>query len=428
MSRAITSQKPTEIRSRENPAYTMATQKKSISELALFGGPPLFRSPLHVGRPNIGDRTVMHQYLDEIFDRAWLTNNGPLLQEFEQKIAEIIDVKHVIATSNATLGLEIAVRALNLTGEVILPSFTFIATAHALAWLGLTPVFCDVAEGSHNIGPAEIEKLITSRTTGILSVNIWGKPCDIDQIVGLGQEHNLKVLFDSAHAFACSYNERMIGNFGDCEVFSFHATKFLNTFEGGAITTNDDEIAERSRLLRNFGFGGYDQVDALGINAKMSEISAAMGLSSLECMGEFIHVNRRNYEEVCRLLEGVEGLQIEAYDDRNKNNFQYIVLEIDQEITDLDRDILMKILHAENVLVRRYFYPGCHKMEPYNSMTAYQDVQLPRTENLVQQTLLLPTGTNVSLDAIREITSLIKYVLENSAVIRERMVNEFSGR
>ncbi len=209
---------------------------------------------------------------------------------------------------NATIALEIAARALDLKGEVLLPSFTFIATAHALQWQGITPVFVDIDPRTHNIDPAAIERHITPRTTGIIGVHLWGRPCDTASLEAVAARHNLPVFYDAAHAFACSHEGRMIGGFGACEVFSFHATKFLNSFEGGAVVTNDADLAHRMKLMRNFGFVDYDRVDYVGTNGKMNEICAAMALVSLDALPDFIAINRRNYEAYGRGLDGLPGL------------------------------------------------------------------------------------------------------------------------
>ena len=269
---------------------------------------------------------------------------------------------------NGTVALEIAIRALGMEGEVIVPSFTFIATAHALQWQGITPVFCDIDPRTHTLDPGKVEQAITPRTTGIIGVHVWGHTCDIDALAEIAARRGLKLLFDAAHAFACSYKGRMIGSFGDAEVFSFHATKFFNTLEGGAVVTNDDELAKKLRLMRNFGFTGYDKVSYLGTNGKMNEISAAMGLTSLESLDEFIAVNRRNYLRYREELRDIAGARVLTYDETESCNYQYIVLELDEAVTRIvSRDELWRILTAENVMARRYFYPGCHRMEPYRS-------------------------------------------------------------
>ncbi|HVM48660.1 MAG TPA: DegT/DnrJ/EryC1/StrS family aminotransferase, partial [Candidatus Acidoferrum sp.] len=337
-----------------------------MSDLALFGGMPAFEEILHVGRPNVGEWNSFLARVNDLWERKWFTNNGPYVRQFEQKLVEMLGVRHCIPVCNATIAMELAIRALGQTGEVIVPSFTFIATAHALQWQGITPVFCDIDPATHNLDPAKVEQMITPRTTGVIGVHVWGRPCEVDALSDVARRHGLKLLFDAAHAFGCSAGGRMIGNFGDAEVFSFHATKFFNSFEGGAIATNDDKLAERIRLMKNFGFQGYDNVVCIGTNGKMTEVCAAMGLTELESMDGFVGANRRNYQAYRSGLEGIPGVTLVSYDEMERCNFHYIVLEVD-EAAGLERDLLVQALHAENVLARRYFFPGCHRMEPYLS-------------------------------------------------------------
>lgn len=398
--------------------------KGSPPDLAIFGGKPAFVDPLHVGRPNVGDRERFLARVNDLFDRRWFTNNGPFVREFEAKLADILEVKHCVAMCNATTALEIATRALGLHGEVIVPSFTFIATAHALQWQEITPVFCDVAPNTHHIDPHMAEALITPRTTGIIGVHVWGQACDTDSLATVAERHNLRLVYDAAHAFMCSHNKQMIGGFGDVEVFSFHATKFLNTFEGGAATTNDDSLAQKMRFMRNFGFSGYDCVDHIGINGKMQEISAAMGLTMLECMDEIVDVNRDNYHDYQRFLCNVDGLRMVTYDETNKQNYQYVIVEVDSEASGLTRDQLARILHAENVLARRYFYPGCHRMEPYRSYFPHAGLLLPNTERLTESVMSLPTGTAVSTDDVACVCEIIDFAVSHSEEISQSLANE----
>ena len=391
-----------------------------MNELAFFGGRPTFGELLHVGRPNIGDRERFLARMNDMFNRRWLSNDGPFAQELEKKIAMLLGVKHCLVMCNATVALEITACALGLQGEVILPSFTFIASPHSLQWQAITPVFCDIDPLTHNIDPARIENLITPRTTGILGVHVWGRACEVDKLSALAQKHKLRLMFDAAHAFGCTHQGRMIGGFGDAEVFSFHATKFFNTFEGGAVTTNNDELAEKIRGMRNFGFAGLDNVTSIGTNGKMSEASAAMGLSSLESMDEFIETNHNNYLAYAKGLAGVPGIRLINYNDKEKNNYQYIVLEIQEGEAGIDRDLLVKILNAENILVRRYFYPGCHQMEPYRSYFPNAGLVLPETEKLTLKVLQLPTGTAVGGKEIMDICELIRFIFANAAEIRDR--------
>jgi dTDP-4-amino-4,6-dideoxygalactose transaminase len=400
----------------------MEEQKDDLDRLAFFGGKPAFSEKLHVGRPNLGDRQRLLSRINELLDRRWLTNNGPFVQEFEQKIVELIGVKHCIAMCNATVALEIAIRAAGLKGEVIVPSFTFIATAHALQWQEITPVFCDIDPRTHNLDQHCVEEMITPRTTGIIGVHVWGRACDVDALTDIANRHNLKLLFDAAHAFGCSYKGRMIGNFGDAEIFSFHATKFFNTFEGGAIVTNNDELAARIRLMKNFGFAGYDNVIYLGTNGKMSEVSAAMGLTGLESLDDFIAANYRNYAAYRTGLQDLPGIHLITYNETERCNYQYVIVEVDVTEAGISRDILVRILQAENILARRYFYPGCHQMEPYRSNFPHAGLLLPETEKLTQRVLSLPTGTAVGPDEIGKICQLIHLVVEHGDEVKERLL------
>ncbi|MEP6708855.1 MAG: DegT/DnrJ/EryC1/StrS family aminotransferase [Verrucomicrobiota bacterium] len=402
----------------------MHAVKSRIEDLAIFGGPPAFGEELHVGRPNVGQREAFLERVNDLLDRRWLTNDGPYLKQLEQRISQLVEVRHCVAVCNATVGLEIAIKAAGLAGEVIIPSFTFIATAHALEWQQITPVFCDINPVTHNLDPSRVERLITERTTGIIGVHLWGRPSDVEALQDIASRHKLKLLFDAAHAFGCSYNGQMIGNLGNAEVFSFHATKVLNTFEGGAVVTNDDELAAKIRLMRNFGFAGYDIVSSLGTNGKMSEVSAAMGLTSLESFKEFVATNYRNYKEYRQQLAEVPGVSVLAYDQDEKRNYHYIVLEIDEGALGITRDQLDDILWAENVLTRRYFYPGCHRMEPYRTRCAQASLSLPETEKLAARVLCLPTGTAVGSDEITAICDIIKFVADQGSAVKERMLKQ----
>jgi dTDP-4-amino-4,6-dideoxygalactose transaminase len=369
---------------------------------------PRMREPLHVGRPNIGNRSMLLRRIEGALDRRWLSNDGPLLREFEAVIQKVLGVKHVIACCNGTAALEIAIRALELKGEVIIPSYTFIATAHALYWQGIKPVFADIIPETHNISPDAIRKLINKNTSAIMGVHLWGRACDIHAIQAIAEEAKLKVIYDASHAFACSKEGKMIGNFGNCEVFSFHATKFINSLEGGAITTNDDTLAEKVRLMRNFGFNGYDNVVSIGANAKMNEFCAAMGLTNLEALEEIVEVNRRNYEEYAKRLKSIDGVTLIDYDYSERNNFQYIVVEIDLCYSERGRDSVVDALHKHNIIARKYFWPGCHRMQPYRSAYDGQRMELANTEAIASRVVVLPTGQCVTAEQIAGICDIIK--------------------
>ncbi len=382
--------------------------------LAIAGGRPAFDEKLHVGRPNLGDKARLLERINDVLESGWLTNNGPYVREFERRIAALIGVKHCIAVCNATVGLEIAIRGLGLSGEVIVPSFTFAATAHALQWIGVTPVFCDVDPATHTVDVRDVERCITPRTTGILGVHLWGNACDTGALEKIARRHNLRLLYDAAHALGCSHSGRMIGNFGQAEVFSFHATKFCNSFEGGAITTNDDRLAARFRALRNFGMAADGVAHEVGTNGKMSEIAAAMGVTSLESLDEFVAVNQANYRAYKKHLNGVPGVKLFKHRESNRNNFQYVIVEVDKAVAGLSRDELQRILHAENVMAKSYFSPGCHRLDAYRRRGHRA---LPVTEQLAARTLALPTGSAVGEQEIAMICRIVATAVRQAGYV-----------
>lgn len=394
-----------------------------LTELAILGAPPTFEAPLHVGRPNLGNREHLYAMIDDMLDRRWLTNNGPFVQRFEAEVARLLGVRHCIAMCNGTVALEITTRALGLKGEVIMPSFTFVATAHSLQWQEITPIFCDIDPLTHTIDPARVEELITPRTTGIVGVHLWGRPCAVEPLTEIARRRGLQLMFDASHAFGCSHNGVMVGNFGSAEVFSFHATKFINCLEGGAVVTNDDALAQKIRLMKNFGFSGYDNVIYIGTNGKMNELSAAMGLTNLEEMDEFIAINRRNHACYAAGLADLPGVRLLEGDASEHCNEQYVVAEINEREFPLTRDELLAVLHAENVLARRYFWPGCHRMEPYRSYFPHTHLMLPRTEEVASRVLVLPTGSAVGPEEIQAICSIF-HAAQNQADAIGRVLAE----
>lgn len=402
------------------------TSLRSVEDLAAFGGKPAFPEKLHVGRPNIGDRAELFRRMNQILDSRWLTNQGRHVVEFEARIAEISGTDHAIAVCNATIGLEIVARALELSGSVVVPAFTFVASAHSMRWVGLDACFADVDVRSHLIDPASVENRMRTDTSAIMGVHLWGNPCDVSALRSLARRRGTKLIYDAAHAFGCSVAGKPIGSFGDATVFSFHATKFVNSFEGGAIVTNDGDLARRVRLLTNFGFRGYDDVAAVGTNGKMNEVCAAMGLVSIDAMPSILAANRANYEQYVALLAGIEGLDILPYDPRNAPNYQYVAALVDPRTAPLHRDTLLDLLWAENVIARRYFYPGVHRMEPYRS--EQPGLVMPATEAISERILVLPTGTAVDEASIARICAIIRFACENAVAIARRSEKSMSSK
>jgi dTDP-4-amino-4,6-dideoxygalactose transaminase len=373
-----------------------------------------------VGRPNIGNRQRFLERVNDLLDRRILSNDGPYAEAFEREILRLTGVQYCVATCNGTLALQLLAKAAGLTGEVILPSFTFVATAHALEWIGLKPVFCDVDPKTHNLDPARVEELITSRTSAIVGVHLWGRPCCAQDLELIAARHNLALFFDAAHALGCSHQGRLVGNLGDAEILSFHATKICNSFEGGAVVTNDSAIADKVRLMKRFGFSAYDTVTSSGTNAKLSEVGAAMGLTSLESFSEFVTHNRTNYEAFRVGLSETPGISLIQYDHHEQNNYQYVIIEVDEVNAGLTRDDIHRILWMENILARRYFFPGCHRMTPYLRRGGREE-SLPVTERLAATVLALPTGTDVDPATANGICNVIRLACQFAPQVRDRL-------
>ncbi|MEQ8653022.1 MAG: aminotransferase class I/II-fold pyridoxal phosphate-dependent enzyme [Kiloniellales bacterium] len=374
--------------------------------LAILGASPTFQTPLHVGRPNIGDRDRFLATLAQTFDDRWFTNDGPLVRAFEAAIATEVGARRCVALANGTLGLQLLVRALALSGEVIVPSFTFISTATALSWEGLTPVFCDVDPQTHMIDANHAESLLSERTSAILGVHLWGGLCDSGALEALAQRSGVPLIFDGAHALGAKREGCGPGSFGQATMLSFHATKIVNAFEGGAIVTDDEELADRLALMRNFGFTGPDSVVTLGINAKMNEASAAMGLNTLADLQDTIVLNSDRHAHYRAAFDGFAHLRLIAEPPPQvASNHHYLVAEVSQA-GPLNRDQLQAVLEAEGVLARRYFYPGCHRSAPYAGET--RTAPLPATEALCDRILQFPTGPTVTHDDVAGIAEIVE--------------------
>ncbi len=374
-----------------------------FEDLAVFGGPPAFAEPRHVGRPNLGDRARVLELVGGAMDRSWLSNEGPLHEEFQDRVREVTGAQHCVVVANATVGLQIAAKAMGMEREVLMPSFTFVGTPHAVSWIGLRPVFAEIDSRTHTLDPAAVRAAIGPQTGGIIGVHLWGRSGGAADLEAIAEEHDLPLLFDAAHAFGCTAGGRPTATLGDASVISFHATKVVGAGEGGAILTDDSELAHRLRLMRNFGFVDFDAVGELATNAKMSELNAALGLTSLDAFTDFVAVNRRNYERYVAGLRDTPGVEVIDYADGDEHNFHYVVIEVPMEV----RDVVVRVLQAENVLARRYFHPGCHRLGPYRDGAQ----PLPVTERVAARVVTLPTGTAMSAEDVDRVCAVIRLVM-----------------
>lgn len=391
---------------------------RRVEDLGAFGGAPAFAEPLPVGQLYVPDWDKAEAVFREIFRRRYFTNHGPLVRELDKRLAAYLEVGHAVCVTNGTVALMVALKALDLRGEVIVPAFTFPATVQSLTWAGLTPVFCDVDPATHNITADLAGPLVTDRTTAILGVHVWGRACDPDGLEALCAKRGLALLYDAAHGIDCTYRGRRIGGFGKVETFSFHATKVFSAAEGGCLTTNDDALADRIRAVRNFHLTEGKANVSLRINGKMTEAQAAMGLLALDDLPRNVAHNSSIWNVYRKRAADWRGVRFVDTAGGERSNFQYAVLEVDPANCPLQRDTLYRLLRTENVLARRYFMPGVHRTPPY--CDEFRGV-LPVTDSLCARLLQLPVGAAVTTDSASTICDLVQFYLENSEEIIQRM-------
>lgn len=350
-----------------------------------------------VTKPYLPAFEVYEDYLKGIWERQWLTNNGPLVQELEEKLKNYLGVKHLIYVNNGTIALQIAIKALGMIGEIITTPFSYVATTNTILWEGCVPVFADIKNTDFNIDPFKIEELITDKTVAILATHVYGNPCDVVEIEKIAAKHKLKVIYDGAHAFGATYNNKQVLSFGDIATCSFHATKIFHTIEGGAIITNDDELAKKMILYRQFGHLADDHY-SIGINGKSSEFHAAMGLCLLPMMDEFI-ANRKASAELYDQFLAALGLQQLQPLEGTVYNFSYYPILVDTE------GRLLKIrdfLEQHKIITRRYFFPSLNKLPQYTGEDC------PVSESVSLRVLALPMYYNMKETDIDRICKLIK--------------------
>ncbi len=395
--------------------------KKHIEDFAFLGGKKAFNHPLHIAQINLPPWEDVKSAFRGIFERRYFANHGPLVRELDHRFAEFVKTEHAVCVTNGTVALMILARALELSGEVIVPAYTFPATVQALSWAGLTPVLCDVDPKTQMVTPETIEPHITPRTSGILAVHLWGQPCEPEILENFASDRGLVLFFDACHGIGCSTNSRRIGNFGAGEAFSFHATKVLNGGEGGCITTNNAQLADKLRTIRNFHPSETFAPVPLRINGKMSEAQAALALLSLKEYPENVAANFHRYEAYRLGLSGIPGVSLLEYNPASDNNYQYIIVEIDEKLAGLHRNIFFELLSAENVICRRHFYPGIHNMTPYSKMASTASSNFTGTDWLCQSSLQLPTSQVMTEQDVKMVCRLVRSIQLLADPIRSKM-------
>jgi len=362
---------------------------------------------INVTQPFLPPLDEFIPYLEKIWDNKWLTNNGPFHQQLESELAEYLGVKYISLFSNGTLALIVALQALRITGEVITTPFSFVATTHSLWWNGIKPVFCDIEPNYFNLDPNKIEALITPKTTAILPVHVYGNPCNVEHIQEIADIYGLKVIYDAAHAFGVEIDGDSIVSFGDMSILSFHATKVYNTFEGGAIICNDEKTKKRIDYLKNFGFAGEINIIAPGINAKMSEFQAAMGLLQLKYVEEAIQKRKAITELYRKELKDIVGIKF-LYDIPNTNhNYAYFPILIDKHKFGKSRDEVYNLLKGNGINTRRYFYPLISQFPTYKGLESSSKENLPVATKIADEVLCLPIHPDLDKNVIINIIQLV---------------------
>lgn len=360
-----------------------------------------------VTSPLLPDLEEFHALLTEIWDSKWVTNNGSFHKQLEKELAEYLKVPYISLFTNGTLPLLTALQALRITGEVITTPYSFVATTHSIWWNGCKPVFVDVDPATGNMDPDKIEAAITNKTTAIMPVHVYGKPCDTKRIKEIADKYGLKVIYDAAHAFGVEVNGESVLTAGDMSTLSFHATKVYNTLEGGALVMHDAETKKRVDYLKNFGFAGETEVVAPGINSKVDEVRAAYGILNLRQVDAAIEARHQvavKYREALRLVEGITFM-----DDMPgvKHNYSYFPIFIDAEKYGMTRDELYEKMRSHNVLGRRYFYPLISTFSTYRGLESAAPKNLPNAHKMADSVICLPMHHELSAEDVNRVLELI---------------------
>ncbi len=348
------------------------------------------------------------EYLKDIWERKWITNNGHYHQELEKALSDYLKVPYISLFTNGTLPLMVALQALRITGEVITTPYSFVATTHSLWWNGIKPVFVDVDPETGNIDPEKIEAAITSKTTAIMPVHVYGNPCDMARIQQIGDTYGLKVIYDAAHAFGVEVNSRSVLESGDMSTLSFHATKTYNTIEGGALICRDESMKRRIDYLKNFGFADETTVIAPGINGKMDEIRSAYGLLELKYVDQAIEVRKQIAEMYREKLKEVAGIHYFKDFAGIKHNYSYFPIFVDAQRFGKSRDELYHYLQEYNIFGRRYFYPLISEFSTYKGFPSAARVNLPNAHKLSDSVICLPISHELNSEDVEHICYLIK--------------------
>jgi dTDP-4-amino-4,6-dideoxygalactose transaminase len=366
------------------------------------------KDPIYVTQPYLPPMEEFIPYLEQIWKSKILTNGGDFHQQLEQELCDYLGVKYISLFSNGTLALITALQALRITGEVITTPFSFVATTHSLWWNNIKPVFADIDPTTFNLDPDKIEAAITPKTSAIMPVHVYGNPCNLERIQEIADNYNLKVIYDAAHAFGVKKNGQSVLNYGDLSVLSFHATKVFNTFEGGAIVCHDAQMKRHIDDLKNFGFRDEVTVVAPGINAKMNEVQAAMGLLQLKYIDSSIEKRKAISELYQNKLKDVLGIELPLIESIIDYNYSYFPIFVNKDKYGKSRDELYDILKKHNIYGRRYFYPLISQFSTYRGLESAQSGNLSNAEKIAERVICLPIFPDLDIEDFNYIVEIIK--------------------
>ncbi len=382
---------------------------------AIFGGTSFFNKVIPITEPTISSISALKKKYEEVL-RSRMITNSKYVKEFEKNVAEYLGVKYAVAVSSCTSGLMLIIKSLELKGEVILPSFTFHATAHSVVWNGLKPIFVDCDPKTYNIDPKEVEKAITKKTSAILAVHLFGNPANTEDLERIAKKHNLKLIFDAAHAFGAKRRGKNVGGFGDAESFSLSPTKLLTSGEGGIIATNNKDLAEKLKVARNYGDSGNYDCEFTGFNARMSEFNAILGIETLRMLEK--NVNRRN--KIANIykseLSKIPGISFQYISPSDRSTFKDFSIYIDENKFGMTRDELYDAVLKENIVVKKYFYPPVHLQKAYKNIKTLH--KLDNTENITSRVFSLPLYSHIDEKTVRNICFVIKNIYEYNLNIK----------
>jgi dTDP-4-amino-4,6-dideoxygalactose transaminase len=357
-----------------------------------------------IASPFLPPQNEYQKYLDGIWKRKWLTNNGPLVNEFELKLKDYLKVKHLLFVTNGTIALQIAIKALDLKGEIITTPFSYIATTSSLVWEGCTPIYADIDAASYNIDPNKIEALITEKTSAILATHVYGNPCDIEAIESIAKRNNLKVIYDAAHCFGVEYKGKSVFEYGDISTTSFHATKLFHTIEGGAVFTKDQKLLKKLAFMKNFGHYGPENFVEVGINGKNSEFHAAMGLCNLNYIDVILAKRKSDYEYYIKSLKPL-NMGLQQINTHANYNYSYFPILFENESITVS---VFNRLSDHEIYARRYFYPTLD-----NASYMSKSKRIPISIDVAKRVLCLPLSYYISREEIdmigRNIQRTLKY-------------------